>query len=135
MKNMHSFIWRRTGLQIGEYSALVDIIITSIFGIDFLIPNEEIIREVQIKVEKEKGFSEQIGRAMKGKVNLNQPEKYELEEKKELQKRITKNVYKQFIPFSEMFDKIWLAQSTSQEWSSLNNKNLRFLLNYSLKDE
>ncbi|CAD8097571.1 unnamed protein product [Paramecium sonneborni] len=135
LKNMHSFIWKRTGLQIGEYSALVDIIVNSIFGLEILIPKEEIIQEVQIKVEKEKGFTEQIERALNGQVNLNQPEKYILEENKEFKKCIQKKVYKQFILFSEMLDKIWMAQSTSQEWSTLNNKDLRFLLNYSLKDE
>ncbi|CAD8212912.1 unnamed protein product [Paramecium pentaurelia] len=135
LKNMHSFIWKRTGLQIGEYQGLIDIIITQIFGNDVIIKPEELVQEVQIKVEKEKGIGEQIERAMLGQVNLNQPNKLIIEQKKEIPQQITKKVHKQFIPISEIFDKIWLAQQTNQEWSSLINKDMRFLLNYSLKNE
>ncbi|CAD8179398.1 unnamed protein product [Paramecium pentaurelia] len=135
LKNMHSFIWKRTNLQIGQYSEFVDIILTSIFGNEILIPNKEIIQEVQIKVDKEKGLGKQIERAMNGEVNLNRPDQFVLEQKHDIKKQITKKVYKIYIPISEILDKIWLAQQPSQEWSSLSNKDLRFLLNYSLKNE
>ncbi|CAD8177884.1 unnamed protein product [Paramecium octaurelia] len=135
LKNMHSYIWKNLNLQIGDYQSLVSIILTKIFGNDILIQPEELAKEVQIKVEKEKGLGQQIERAMNGDVNLNQPEKLIIEEKKEIPKQITKKVYKQFIPISEILDKIWLAQSQNQEWSSLENKDSRFLLNYSLKNQ
>ncbi|CAK88606.1 unnamed protein product (macronuclear) [Paramecium tetraurelia] len=135
LKNMHSYIWKQTGLQIGQFSELVDIILKQIFGNEILIPNKELIQEAQFKVEKEKGFGQQIERAMNGEVNLNKPVKYILEKKQDIKLQITKKVYKIFIPISEMLDKIWAAQQTQQEWSSLSRKDLRFLLNYSLINE